>query len=518
MPLELAKETMVWREEAGEQVSQILLEGDMIVPDSKPDLREILRCEGRVQIKDKRVNDERIGFSGELEVWVLYAAKNGEQPLYTMKVSLPMEDFIHMDGLQKDMEVSLEAELEHLDCEIVNDRKLSVKAVIGVEAEAEQKRSAEILCSAEGEGIECLKGCLRMEADTAEIKDRFTIREELALPAAKPEISEILWEGAALTEQDVRPMEGKATVRGNLKINLLYVDSQGNLGSFTEKIPFSGYLEGEAIEPRTAVDTRLWIEEMKLTPQTDEDGEARQLAVDVTVGAELKGREPVEQEILLDAYSPKGTVEIARETVSYPLTIANGRNQFTLKERVQLENGEAPMLRVEEVWGDVRLEDARTGTDSVEAEGVLSLAALYYCEDDETPVCIIRRGYPFTQTIELKGVEEGDEAEVELRLEDMDFQILSEREGELRATLTMETRVRRRETAETVTDITMEENAEGQISAASAVIYMVQPGDSLWSIAKKYHTTMEDILAVNEIENPDLLYPGQKLLVIKILR
>ena len=149
---------------------------------------------------------------------------------------------------------------------------------------------------------------------------------------------------------------------------------------------------------------------------------------------------------------------------------------------------------------------------------MLSAAVLYYCENDESPVCVIRRGYPFTQTVELKGVQEGDTAEIELRLEDLDFQILSEREGELRATLAMETHVQRKETAETVTDITLEENAEEQISAASAVIYMVQPGDSLWSIAKNYHTTMEDILAVNEIENPDLLYPGQKLLIIKILR
>ena len=50
---------------------------------------------------------------------------------------------------------------------------------------------------------------------------------------------------------------------------------------------------------------------------------------------------------------------------------------------------------------------------------------------------------------------------------------------------------------------------------AGAVIYMVQPGDTLWKIAKRYRTTVENILAVNEIENPDLIYPGQKLLIIK---
>jgi spore coat assembly protein SafA len=47
---------------------------------------------------------------------------------------------------------------------------------------------------------------------------------------------------------------------------------------------------------------------------------------------------------------------------------------------------------------------------------------------------------------------------------------------------------------------------------------VVQKGDSLWKIAKKYRTTVDNIAAVNELENPDLIYPGQKLLIIKMKR
>ena len=130
---------------------------------------------------------------------------------------------------------------------------------------------------------------------------------------------------------------------------------------------------------------------------------------------------------------------------------------------------------------------------------------------------MIERGIPFTQVMELKGVQEGDEAKVFLRLEDIDFQMLSEREGELRATVTMEANVERQEEAEVVTDIVMEDATEN-LPAAGAVIYMVQKGDSLWKIAKKYRTTVADIIAVNEIENPELIYPGQKLLIIKMKR
>lgn len=517
MPLTLEKETMEmsWKEQTGEQATQILLEGDMIVPDSKPDLQEILRCEGKVRLKDKRISDDRISFSGELAVAVLYRAKNGEKPLYAMTSSLPVEDFLHMDGLERDMAVELRAELEHLDCQIINDRKISVKAILQAEATAERRRTAEILTDVTGEGMESLTETLQMETDTAEMRDHFTVREELTLPASKPEIGEVLLENIRLTEQDIRPMEGKAMVRGNLCISLLYTDGEGNLGSLTEKIPFNGYLEQDAITPKTDLTGELMVEEAKLSPAVDEDGETRQVDVDVTIGAVLRGREMMEQEILQDAYAPRGNVSLRKESLFYPVTVARGRNQFALKERIRLENGERPMLRAEDIWGEVRLSEGRAMEDAIEAEGVLTADILYHCENDAEPVCMLRRGIPFTQTMELNGVRVGDDTRVSLRLEDLDFQMLSENEGELRATVTMDGAAIRQRTAEPVTDVIFEEETEC-LPMAGAVIYMVQKGDSLWKIAKKFRTTAADILAVNEIENPDLIYPGQKLLIIRM--
>ena len=45
--------------------------------------------------------------------------------------------------------------------------------------------------------------------------------------------------------------------------------------------------------------------------------------------------------------------------------------------------------------------------------------------------------------------------------------------------------------------------------------YVVQSGDTLWDLAKKFNTTVDDIVELNDIENPDLIYPGQKLLILK---
>ncbi|MDL2225687.1 LysM peptidoglycan-binding domain-containing protein [Eubacteriales bacterium OttesenSCG-928-M02] len=43
--------------------------------------------------------------------------------------------------------------------------------------------------------------------------------------------------------------------------------------------------------------------------------------------------------------------------------------------------------------------------------------------------------------------------------------------------------------------------------------YTVVRGDTLWGIAQRYGTTVNDILAINNIPNPNLIYPGQVIRV-----
>ena len=50
---------------------------------------------------------------------------------------------------------------------------------------------------------------------------------------------------------------------------------------------------------------------------------------------------------------------------------------------------------------------------------------------------------------------------------------------------------------------------------SSINIYVVKEGDSIWKIAKKYKTSMDNIIQTNKLENPDLINIGEKILVIR---
>ena len=53
------------------------------------------------------------------------------------------------------------------------------------------------------------------------------------------------------------------------------------------------------------------------------------------------------------------------------------------------------------------------------------------------------------------------------------------------------------------------------LTTDSSTTYTVKSGDTLSKIADKYGVTVKQIIANNDIENPDLIYAGQKILITK---
>ncbi len=39
--------------------------------------------------------------------------------------------------------------------------------------------------------------------------------------------------------------------------------------------------------------------------------------------------------------------------------------------------------------------------------------------------------------------------------------------------------------------------------------YVARPGDTLWSIAQRHNTSIDSLLGLNNLGNPNIIYPGQ---------
>lgn len=48
---------------------------------------------------------------------------------------------------------------------------------------------------------------------------------------------------------------------------------------------------------------------------------------------------------------------------------------------------------------------------------------------------------------------------------------------------------------------------------ANGFVYITRPGDTLWSIAQRFGTTVDEIAKKNGMCNPNMLYPGTRLYI-----
>ena len=60
---------------------------------------------------------------------------------------------------------------------------------------------------------------------------------------------------------------------------------------------------------------------------------------------------------------------------------------------------------------------------------------------------------------------------------------------------------------------TLEIPSAGSQPGSSGTQYVVRPGDTLWHMAIRYGTTVWRISIANNIRNPNLIYPGQVLVI-----
>ena len=103
---------------------QITLDDDFNVPDVKPDIYKIIKEQGEVRIHDLKISNGKILVQGVLAFNVLYLSDELDRPIYNISSEIPMEEVIHLDGVEVGDEASISVEIEDLSASLINSGNL----------------------------------------------------------------------------------------------------------------------------------------------------------------------------------------------------------------------------------------------------------------------------------------------------------------------------------------------------------------------------------------------------------
>ena len=519
MPSELGlvKREIIFRDKADTKNGQILLEGDMIVPDIKPDIENILKVCGKVSIGNVKAEEGRVSFNGVFNACVIYESANGRSIINSMTSSFPIDEYIAAEEAARSSGVRLKSSIEHMEYRLINDRKVSIKAVIGLSFSIVNEKSCNVVTGAAGGGNLQTKTeniCLQNRAISK--RDIISIKEDLMLPQSKREISDIIESDASITEKETRVGDGKVHIKGEIKAVTLYTgEGDESIIELAEHIvPFNGYVEVPAAKDGMPAGISVYVDRVEAHPAADSDGEDRIIDFSVDVGVDIRLFDTEEVSVIKDAYSLLESVDIERENIRHSVLVSQSAAENSVKGVVNISDKYPDVFRVVKIWGEIKDYDARAGQDKVEVEGTIGLNTLYIGNDDNRPVNSVYSELPFFQEIEAGGASEGMDVDLDIGIKDIIFNTASERDVDVRADMDFNSTVTQQVEDMIITDILP---SPGGIipDTSSVVVYFVQPGDTLWNIAKEYNSTIEEIAAINDIKNWDGIYPGQPLIILK---
>ncbi|MFA9398867.1 MAG: SPOCS domain-containing protein [Clostridiaceae bacterium] len=515
MSFDLIRENIECEQPLGENSIDTVVKEEYIIPDTMPDISEILSLDVRPLIISKEVTQEKVYVEGLVEYSFLYLAKEDEGVgVYSAVYSGKLKNYIDVVGLEHDMLCEVQVGVEHMKCDIINERKFSVEGILNLQCETYKKYSIEFIKEVENsKDVQIMKTPYDLDKVVGFTSIDLAGKIKISIDEDKPEIGSILKYNAYIHKKELIVEDGKINVSSYLCIEILYrALNSKELLTVDEDIE----LQGEAIIQGVESDMNIFgdfvIEGVNRDVKEDDLGEKRILEIEALVKANIKVMCRDTIDLLEDVYSNACIIDVKKE--QYIINVVQGTSlkDITIKGNMDYESiGNKKVLETLLASCNVYLTDTRILEDKVAIDGILTCKCTYKTDDNEKNIENIEDEIPFNTTIDIPGTKIDMDYYIKSYIESTS--VVYEKSGfSIKAVCSIFVKVYYDTKKDFVINI---EEAEGDIPTkkASFILYKVENGDTLWNIAKKYYTTIDEIAIVNEIENNGIIKPGEKLII-----
>ena len=516
--MELIKKNIHMNKLKCKSTLQLTLDDDFNVPDVKPDIDQIITEQGEVKISDIRAMNGKLLVKGALVFNVLYLSEGDQRPIQNMNGEIPFDEVINMDISCADDNPTVKWELEDLTTGLINSRKLSVRAIIGLYVAVEELYDEETAVNVEGpEDVQYINKKIEVTDVAINKKDTYRVKDEIILPANKGNISSLLYQDIGLSNVEIRLLDDRFTIKGEIPVFILFIseDEENSMEYYETDLPFSGTVDCSGCSEDMVDDITVGIVSKKLEVKPDSDGEERLLDLEVILELGIKVYQVEEPEILCDVYCPSKEVTPIIRDASYENLVIKNNSKYRIADRIMVPENQPRILQICHANGVIKIDDITSEGTELLVEGVIEAGILYISEDDSKPMNAIKGIIPFSQIIELKGMKSGSNFEIKPTVDQLSVMMLDSEEIEVKATINLNTIVFDMITEPIITDIEVAELDMEKLQSMPGIIgYVVKKGDTLWKIAKKYYTTVDNIMAINNLED-DRIKEGDKLIIMK---
>lgn len=507
MSISLNKEELRLSKFVARDKTTTWIEQEVLVPDIKPDVMKIIRVEAVPFIQEAEINDGAIKAQGRINYYILYRSMDGGT-LKGISAEYPFVQNITTSLAKAGMNLDINVVAKNVIYSLPNERKIMLKTELVFEYSVSDIASVSLPVNIEnGEGVEYKMGEDTFNNIIDIKKESIEISEEIILPEDVGSIEEIVKVSSQIKNTDYKVSYNKILVKGDLDLRLLYIKSgeQAALSTYNLTVPFAGMIEFDNISDSYKFDIKYTLQNLQLVLS---GGENSVLNVQGAVLARAVMYEEKDIAHITDFYSTNKELIYNSENVAVIKNKSSLEKEISINERIGTLEENSKII---DTAVDVNSLATSVSGGNLYISGSVKILVMY--ENTSNGAIDVKAFEAVAESTVPLGKEiEPQNVDVNIDVVKKDI-TLSGNTVEANIVLNVKIDMENIDKITVIQDINEENIDESNFD--SMYIYIVKKGDTLWSIAKKYKTTVAKIANVNNINDENKIDVGQKLLLIR---
>ncbi len=525
MGLNVKEEVLHVETLVGDNSSQIVLQTTLDLPSSSPSIGRIVVVKGNMVINDLAVTADKVNFDGYIDLKLIYVADDYDigPPSYQVipfRQAIAFSDYVEVIGADEEMVAHIKADLLGIEWELQADqRAVNIDVLAQFLAIVKQKNTLQVVTNATIQPPKKLAvedGNFTIQAHLESVTGSATVDQELTLPDGMGPISAILDHVARPRLDETKIGSEQILLNGNLDLDLLYLDEDGNVQSWTFEnvFPFKINVLNETQNTDLVARSELTV---------DSRVELSAPSVSFILGGDIRAKldlyESKQMRIVFDLAGSGGSVvETRTEEMMFDNLVNEKVQQASAQGVIELGGNYPPIREIVGSEAKILTSNIRVDDDKVFVEGTINveLAYLAHTEEDHKPLYWVSfpNAVTFQQVIAIGGVSPGMIGDLDIDVVQLGLDLINRETIEVDTTFRSNLRV-----TEPINQSMLVEAIEVPMveeEAPSVTYVFVRDNDTLWKLSRIYHSSVESIVEANswlrEREQMKLI-PGDRLCI-----
>lgn len=505
MQLNANRENICINQLIGQRNDILEVEGDVIVNDIKPDILNTVSVNGNICIYKKEVTDGRVKLDGAVVVNIIYLADDETGGVRSLNTSVDFTKSIDFDECRSGMNVDEILNIKNIECKIINSRKLNIRAFLDLNVKIYSNDNVEIINDVNSiEGVQSLNNALEINSLIGIGSTKAFAKDTISIDNVD-NLAEILKSDINIINKDIKVSYNKVLAKADAQVRIMYLTEDNRIRLITNTIPVMGFIDIPNVSDTNTCNTKYKLRNLILKPNNTEE---HSIYVEAEIEIDCSVYEQRQINAIQDLYSPTSNVQFERRQVTALVNKERIQEACNIQEQVSIPEIENNKIYDVCVKPNLQKQDIRSGM--VNFEGEIELEFLYESNTSSRLEAKVVK-VPFNQSINNSNINESTSLDTSIEIKAQNFIVLNDGNIDVKIELQLEIAISKNEKINVIDNIEVDDKKE--CNGYSMVIYFVKPKDTLWEIAKKFDSTIEEIAKVNDIEDIDRITPGTQLFI-----